>query len=129
MTCLVSSCLYGIQCRWHGKKVPIPKIIKQIKEPIIHACPELLGGLPCPRPPVKRKGDQIFETCPEKENRKNVTGKDLTKEFKKGAYKTLILCAEHDIDTAYLCRWSPSCDKNGVTGKLLIKYGIEVINV
>lgn len=95
---------------------------------LIPACPEMLGGLPAPRPPVKRRKGKVFETCADKANRKNVTGKDVTESFIAGANKTLKIALKNKIKTALLCNWSPSCDKTGITGKLLIANGIEIIN-
>lgn len=127
---LVSACLLGERCRWHGKTYESPAIRKLIGDrPFYTACPEMLGGLPCPRPPVKRLHGRVYETCPEKAERKNVTGADRTREFEQGAELTLAKCRRLGIKTAYLAARSPSCDKSGITGKLLAGEGIEVINV
>lgn len=133
MKILVSACLLAVPCRWHGKKTYYSSFIKKyLKENphvvIVPACPETLGGLPVPRPAVKRLNGKVFETCADKTNRKNVTGKDVTKYFAKGAKETLLIALENNIDLAILCKWSPSCDISGITGKLLIKNNIEVIN-
>ena len=134
MKVLVSSCLMGIPCRWHGKPVPYSSFLKKHRETnpddiFIGVCPEMLGGLPCPRPPVKRRKGKVFETCAKKTNRKNVTGAEVTQFFIDGAGKTLEIAREHKIKKAFLCNWSPSCDKSGITGKLLILNGIEVVNI
>lgn len=133
MKIIISSCLVGIPCRWHGKKVPYSSFVKKylIEHPeieIISLCPEILGGLPVPRSAVKRKNGRVFETCDEKANRKNITGIEVTSFFIKGAQKTLETALKNNIKTAIMCNWSPSCDKSGITGKLLIANGIEVIN-
>ena len=133
---LISSCLLGKATRWHGKKVSITKYVKELIQKagkgeleIIEACPELLGGLSVPRIPVKRRGCRVWETCEDKKNRNNVTGKELTKEFLTGAEKTLNICKNNNIKKAVLCKWSPSCDIKGITGKLLNEKGIEVVNI
>lgn len=95
----------------------------------ITACPELLGGLPCPRPPVKKWHGRVYETCEDKAERRHVTGADRTKEFELGAQRTLEICLRHGIRKAILCKWSPSCDQAGITGRLLREHGIEVVNV
>ena len=130
---LVSACLCGINCRWHGKKVYPSKKVKALlaeweAEPVI-VCPETMGGLPVPRPPVKRRKGRVFETCPDKAERKNVTGKEVTDAFRLGAEKALSICLENGIRRAILCSYSPSCDKRGLTGSLLEQNGITVINV
>lgn len=129
----VSSCLMGVNCRWHGKKIYKSTMVKRLEKDnpdkeVIHGCPEMLGGLECPRKPVKRRGGKVFITCEDKKNRKNITGKELTKEFKKGAEEVLKICLKNKIKKAVLCKWSPSCDERGITGKLLIKNRIEVFN-
>ena len=133
MKIIVSSCLLGIRCRWHGKKTSISSFVKKyIKNnpdvELIPVCPEMLGGLPCPRPPVKRMQGRIFETCEDKNMRKNVTGKELTEIYRQGAINTLVIAKQNSCEKAILCQWSPSCDKEGITGKLLTSQGIEVIN-
>lgn len=133
MNILVSRCLLGEPCRWHGKKLSKSSFVRKYEQEhpediLIPVCPEVLGGLTVPRPPVKRKKGRVFTTCENKEERKNVTGEDVTDFFIKGAEETLSICKENKCKKAILCLWSPSCDKNGVTGKLLTKHGIEIIN-
>lgn len=133
MKILVSSCLLAVPCRWHGKKTCYSSFVKKYllqnsHVEIIPVCPELLGGLPVPRPAVKRLKGRVYETCVDKADRKNVTGRDVTKYFLKGAEKTLEMALKNNIKIAILCNWSPSCDKSGITGKRLIANGIEIIN-
>lgn len=89
----------------------------------------MLGGLSCPRAPVKRSHGRVYETCADKASRKNVTGADVTDAFTLGAERTLAVCRRHGVRKAILARFSPSCDANGITGRLLRENGIEVINV
>jgi uncharacterized protein YbbK (DUF523 family) len=98
------------------------------KDVIIPVCPEVLGGLPVPRPPVKRRGGRVYETCADKAERKNVTGRDVTTAFVSGAEETLRIARKYKCKTAILCQWSPSCDARGITGKLLTANGIKIIN-
>lgn len=133
MKILVSACLLGVVCRWHGRKAPYSSYLKRLENNhpnviLIGICPETLGGLPTPRPPVKRRKGIVYETCPDKANRKNVTGKDVTNFFVCGAEKTLEIAKKHKIKKAVLCKWSPSCDINGITGRLLSRNGIDVVN-
>lgn len=129
---LISACLLGFVCRWHGKKSTSSYVRKfLVQNPhyeVIPVCPEMLGGLPCPRTPVKRRGGQVWETCPDKKLRKYVTGVERTKEFTAGARKTLQIAKKNKIKKCLLCKWSPSCDINGITGRLLLDNGYEVIN-
>ncbi len=126
---LVSACLLGEVCRWHGKQSYSKAAAKLAAgKKIIPICPEMLGGLPVPRPPVKRKNGRVHETCPEKALRREVTGIDVTEQFTTGAELALKIAKDNGAKQAILCKWSPSCDISGVTGKLLHKNGVEVIN-
>ena len=87
---LVSACLLGHPCRWHGRAVPMSKYVLRYRQEhpgveFVPVCPEQLGGLPTPRPAVKWVKGRIFQTCPEKERRHAVTGKEVTAAFQAGA--------------------------------------------
>ena len=131
---LVSACLLGHPCRWHGRKVPVSKAVKKFMRyhshvAIIPVCPEMLGGLPTPRAPVKVRDGRAFETCADKELRSKTTGAEVTDAFQAGAQKALALCKKHNIKKAILMKTSPSCSRYGFAGKLLRENGIEVIDV
>lgn len=131
---LVSACLVGIPTRWHGRKVPYSSYVRKfLKEnpdvELIPVCPEQLGGLPTPRPPVKSRGGRIYETCEDKAHRDEVTGADVTEYFVAGAQATLAIAKQNRCTRAILLKTSPSCSSTGITGKLLLENGIEVISV
>ena len=55
---IVSACLAGYRCRYDGKTVPNDEIVALVKRgEAIPVCPEMLGGLPCPRTPSERSAD------------------------------------------------------------------------
>jgi uncharacterized protein YbbK (DUF523 family) len=129
---LVSRCLLGDACRWHGRPVRPSSFVRRWAKAhptttLVPVCPEELGGLPTPRPPVKRRRGRVFETCAEKANRKHVTGREVTEAFELGARITLEIGRAAGCRLAILCRWSPSCDPTGITGRLLREEGFEVI--
>ena len=116
---LVSACCAGEHCRYNGRGA-IKAAVKKIKAEKELVCPEMLGGLPCPREGCNFKGRVI--------GRK--TGEDFTAEYIKGAYRTLEICKKERIKKAYLLRGSPSCGKGyGVTARLLELRGIKVIAI
>ncbi len=130
---LISRCLLGDACRWHGRAVQASKtalrwILEHPEYHVIPICPEELGGLPTPRPPVKRVRGRVYETCAEKAMRPDVTGKDVTVAFQKGADISLSIAKRQLASVAILCKWSPSCDIGGWTGRVLKKAGLEIIN-
>jgi len=57
------------------------------------------------------------------------TGEDVTDFHVKGARCTLEIAQTVGAQCAYLKAGSPSCDRDGVTGELLRRAGIEVIRV
>jgi uncharacterized protein YbbK (DUF523 family) len=95
---------------------------------IVPVCPEQLGGLPTPRPPVKTRRGRVFETCAEKSRRDEVTGPEVTAAFERGARKTLAIARKHKCAFAILCARSPSCASTGIAGRLLAEHGIEIVN-
>lgn len=134
---IVSGCLAGISCRYDGKCKNNEIINKLIEDGrAIPMCPEQLGGLPTPRTPSECKvvhGDiRVYMK----------DGKDVTDEFYRGAKQVLEFAKKHSIKKAILQKNSPSCgirtydgsftgtlsDYPGITAKLLIENGIEVIS-
>ena len=132
MNIAVSACLAGVACRWHGKisrSSAFEKYRKQHpKHRYIIMCPELMGGLGVPRPPVKRLKGKVYQTCADKKCRKEVTGKDVTRLFQHGANAALELVLRYDCKYAILCKWSPSCDITGLFGRLVDAKGIKIWN-
>ncbi|MBC2576253.1 DUF523 domain-containing protein [Peptostreptococcus canis] len=142
---LVSACLLGKNCKYNGKNNLNENLMKSISEKeIIEVCPEVMGGLSIPRVPSEieygKSGIDVIEG-----NARVVTkdGNDVTKEFKKGAYKTLEIVIKNKIKLAILKESSPSCGSTfiyngcfnstkkramGVTTALLTSNNIKVVN-
>lgn len=121
---LFSLCFLSVPCRYHGKPVPSPAKFKRLSKKyiLIPVCAEQLGGFPTPRPAAplqNKKGCKIL----------NVNGEDVSLYFIKGAEQVLKIAKIYGCKKAFLCKNSPSCDKTGFTGELLIKNGIKVINL
>lgn len=130
---LVSACLLGINCKYSGGNNQNEKVIEYIKDKeVIPVCPEIMGGLSTPRPPSEIINDKVM----------NNLNQDVTQQYKKGAEETLKLAKLFNVKKALLKAKSPSCGKgyiydgtfsstliegNGITTKLLIENGIEVI--
>lgn len=52
----VAKCRTGFVCRYHGRSVISPAIVKKIKTlPHVLICPEMAAGLSVPRPPIRKK--------------------------------------------------------------------------
>lgn len=104
-TVAVSACLLGCNCRYDGKNNANSSVI-EITEgcAVIPICPEMEGGLPCPRTPAEIVGDSVVT--------KN--GEDVTEPFKRGAWKCLEKILAEKADFAILSSLSPSCGVNEV---------------
>lgn len=140
---LYSACLLGLRCRWDGKIKPNRKIIKLAKKEIlIPVCPEQLGGLSTPRIPQEIQGCSGEKVLDGKCKVKNKEGKDVTKEFIRGAQETLKITRLLGIKEFVGKSKSPSCGcgktydgtfsnklikGDGVTTALLKRNGIKVI--
>ena len=130
---LISACLLGIPCRWHGRRAKKrEELIQRLKKKyiLVPVCPEQLGGMPTPRTSETLRGGtgaQVLDQglrliAPE-------TGKDVTSFHVKGSEYTLEIAQIIGAQKAYLKGGSPSCDKEGVTGEVLHRGGIKVIRV
>ena len=129
---LVSACLLGVNCRYSGDGKRIDGIERLMERAeLIPVCPEILGGLPTPRPPAERIGDRVM----------NCEGTDVTAAYARGAEETLRLAELFGARFALLKERSPSCgmgriydgsfqgrivDGSGVTAELLTAHGICV---
>ncbi len=132
---LVSTCLFGIPCRYDGKSVVNETLIRKISS-VCHPipfCPEVYGGLTTPRAPAERIGDRVVSN----------NGRDVTQEYMRGAEECLRLAKLMGCEFALLKSRSPSCGKgtiydgtfsgklkdgDGVTAELLMKNGIKVFD-
>lgn len=131
---LVSACLLGVNCQYNGESDFTKELLEFLKDKgeFIAVCPEVLGGLPIPRDGAEIIGDKV----------KTVKGKDVTREFLKGAEQILKIAKENKVELAILKAKSPSCgagliydgtfsrnliDGDGITAALLKKNGIKVM--
>lgn len=132
---LVSACLAGYRCRYDGKIVPDAEIVALLKAgKAIPVCPEMMGGLPCPRIPSERTADDSRVITKD--------GGDVTEAFRTGAEETLRMARLYGCTQAILKAKSPSCGVGqiydgtfsgtlrtgfGVTAQLLRENGIAVL--
>jgi len=130
---LVSSCLLGLRCRYDGTSRPCPEVHDFIQKEngVIPVCPEQLGGLPTPRPPVMFVGGDGFDVLAGLAAVVRLDDRaDVTAGFLAGADQCLKLAGIFDIKKALLKSKSPSCGlirPTGVTAAALIMAGIDVL--
>ncbi len=130
---LISACLLGIPCRWHGRRATRrDALIARLKRRyiLVPVCPEQLGGMPTPRTSESLAGLTGAEVLDGKARLiAPETGADVTRFHISGARFTLEIAETVGARRAYLTGGSPSCDREGVTGELLHRAGLKVIRV
>jgi uncharacterized protein YbbK (DUF523 family) len=141
---IVSACLLGIRCAWSGDdKYRNERAIELSKvETLLPVCPEQLGGLPTPRAPQEIQGGVGEDVLNGKCKVMNKDGKDVTKEFIRGAEETLKIAKQFKVKEFIAKSGSPSCgcgqiydgsfsgrliDGDGVTTALLRRNRVKII--
>ena len=121
--------------REQNTRAPCKKAVAQPSGPFATGAvgPEVMGGLPTPRPASEIQADGRLV---------NILGKDVTAEYHRGAEAVLALAREHGATVAILKEKSPACGKgriydgsftgtlrdgNGVCAELLLQNGIRVL--
>jgi uncharacterized protein YbbK (DUF523 family) len=129
---IVSACLAGVECRYNGSSCTVPQIAEMVmKGRAIPICPEILAGLPTPRPPVEQCKGKIV----------SLEGDDHTALYTVGAKIGLEMALVSRCQRAILKSKSPTCGSgliydgtfsgklvsgDGIFAKLLKEKDIEV---
>ena len=129
----VSACLVGENCKYNGKNNENSCVLSFLKDKeYIKICPEVMGGLPTPRPPSEIKGDKVF----------NIKGENVTKNFISGGEYALEIAKNKKPELIILKAKSPSCglgqvydgsfsatlkEGNGIACQMLIDNGFKII--
>ena len=132
MNILVSACLLGVNCRYNAVRKEDKMALKLMeKYTVIPFCPEVYGGLPTPRIPGERVGNNVI----------GKDGSDLTKYYIEGGKEAVRLALMYGCKFAVLKERSPSCghgkiydgsftgrlvEGDGITAELLDRAGIKV---
>jgi len=129
---IVSACLAGMFCRYNGEVDGDPRVEEMVRRGLaVPYCPEVMGGLPTPRPPCEIRDGRVFGD----------DGVDRTVEYERGAAEGLRLARMYGSTAAVLTARSPSCGSgtiydgtftstripgDGVFAKLLKENGFTV---
>lgn len=100
MKILVSACLLGNNCKYNGKNnfnAPLCRLLEGHE--IIPVCPEMLGGLGCPRIPCEIQDGKVI----------GKDGCDYTENFERGSEIAMQIVQKEKPDLAILQKRSPSC--------------------
>jgi uncharacterized protein YbbK (DUF523 family) len=136
---VVSACLVGVNCRHDGGNQCNARIKRLLKgKKFVPLCPEQLGGLPTPRSPSQITRGNGAEVIARRSQVMSFEGKDVTRQFLKGAREALRITKLSGATRAILKERSPACGVNyiyhgkklvkgmGVFTALLLREGIEV---
>ena len=135
MKVIVSACLAGDNRKYNGGNNLNQKMMDFIKtHEMIKICPEVLGGLPTPRPSAEIVDGQVM----------NTEGENITKEFTLGAQRAYKIVKKEKPDLIILQSRSPSCGikqiydgtfsgrkipGHGLFAALCIKAGYKVLDI
>lgn len=139
MKVVVSACLMGEDCKYNGLdnyNTALVEAIERTGTEVILVCPEMFGGLPCPREPAELVDGVVLDR----------TGKNVDDAFRRGAQRALDICEQaggpSEIALCILQDRSPSCgvgrvydgtfsgtlvSGNGIFAELLLEHGYRVI--
>jgi uncharacterized protein YbbK (DUF523 family) len=115
---VVSACLLGERTRYDGGDKLDPRVIDRVlHDPtlaVLPLCPEILGGMGCPRPPVHFAADGRAV---------DDRGRDRTAELTAGAARADELAAAAGASEAILKERSPSCGVRTIHGPAGVQAG------
>ena len=138
---VISTCLLGAPVRYDGGSKPssaVSRLSLRLQtlygEDAVHSiCPEMMGGLACPRPPAELVGGRV----------RTQEGVDITHAYGVGARRSHDIAVASGARLAILKAKSPACGAghiydgifagrltagNGVAAQLLIEKGLTVVN-
>ena len=130
---MVSACLIGKECKYSGGSNLNEDVLSFLEgKLVIPVCPEVMGGLPVPRPPCEISGGRVI----------TVEGRSMEEPFRKGAMKCIAIARKERPDMVILKENSPSCGVRtvydgtfsgrtipgrGIFADMVIKEGIPVL--
>lgn len=137
----VSACLLGVRCRYNGGHKLTPQVMEFLKnKQAVLVCPELLSGLPIPRPPAEIQAGDGRDVLQGQARVELADGVDVTEAFRRGAREALAWVQAAGATHAILKERSPSCgvrriyrqgrlkEGRGVFAALLEAEGVRLIS-
>jgi uncharacterized protein YbbK (DUF523 family) len=139
---IISACLLGVACNHEGRGSPravVEELARRYR--LVPVCPEVLGGLPTPRPAAELAGGDGAAVLAGEAAVLNVDGHDVTAAYRRGAEAAVALARSTGATRAVLKARSPSCGSSriydgtfsrrlvegqGVTAAALRAAGVDV---
>ena len=131
MKIMVSACLLGENCKYNGGSNRNEKLLRLLEgHTVIPVCPEVLGGLPVPRPSAEIVNGTVM----------NVAGENVDAAFRLGAEKGLELAKREKPDLIVLQSRSPKMiydgsfsgrkiPGQGLFAEAAVKAGFKVLDI
>lgn len=112
---LVSACLLGVACNHEGRAAR-RRLRRELERRyrVVPVCPEVMGGLPTPRPEAEISGGTGGDVLAGRAAVVNVAGDDVTVAYLRGARAVVEAARATGATTAVLKARSPSCGSAGV---------------
>lgn len=141
---LISACLLGRPVRYDGagKLLSDPRLDRwQAEGRLVPICPELMAGLPVPRPAAEIAGGSGVDVLGGRARVVTATGEDVSSDYVAGAEAALDVARRNGCRYALLIDRSPSCGSRtiydgtfsglgtagaGVAAVLLAAHGVTV---
>lgn len=98
----ISACLLGAPVRYDGRAATVEHAMLEAWKAegrLMPVCPEVLGGLPTPRPPAERRDSRVVTEA----------GEDQTEAFVAGADRAVKTLRKAGVGAVILKTKSPSC--------------------
>lgn len=106
----VSACLAGVPCRYNGAARPDAQIVEWVvRGETVAVCPEVMAGLPTPRPPAEIVGGDGDAVLAGRARVVCADGTDVTAEFVAGARQAAAALTSRGVTHAVLQAKSPTC--------------------
>lgn len=121
---VVSACLLGAPTRYDGRDRLTPAAVRVLDgRPVLPLCPELLGGMGCPRPPVHFADGDGEALAGGGGRALDDRGRDAGPALLDGARRALALAQAAGAREAILKERSPSCGCRQVHGPAGVMAG------
>lgn len=105
MRILVSACLLGENCKYSGGNNFNQRVLEFVRgHEVVPVCPELLGGMGVPRPPVEIVAGKV----------RRADGTSVDAEYRRGVEAALAVARRAGVELAVLQSRSPTCGVNEI---------------
>ena len=120
MKILVSACLLGENCKYHGGNNYNAAVTEFVKDKeVVPICPEMMAGMGCPRTPIEIVDGVLMDR----------NGNNVDAAMAEAVEKAMELVRHENIQCAVLQSRSPTCGVNQIydgsfSGKLITGSGV-----